>query len=89
MGVSVQVSFYALGGPDLTGAIDRFLDVLRQRGLTHEVGAMSTVIWGDLDEVFAALRDAYEQASVGHATVMALTVSNACPTPSAWEARSG
>lgn len=83
MGVSVQVSFYVLGGMDLTAAIERFLAVLRQRGLTIEVGAMSTVIWGDLNEIFAALRDAYEQASDGQAAVMTITVSNACPVPPA------
>lgn len=82
MGVSVQVSFYPLGEADLTSAIDRFLAVLRQHELTCEVGTMSTVIWGDLDAVFVALRDAYEQASSGNATVMTLTVSNACPIPS-------
>ncbi len=83
MGVSVQVSFYVLGGADLAAAIEQFLAVLRQHGLTLEVGTMSTVIWGDLDEIFAALRDAYEQASAGQATVMTITVSNACPVPSA------
>lgn len=81
MGVSVQVSFYALGEADLTGAIDRFITALRRHGLTCEVGSMSTVIWGDLDAIFVALRDAYEQASSGNATVMTLTVSNACPIP--------
>jgi len=81
MGVSVQVSFYTLGGADLSGAIDEFVTVLDQHGLTHEIGSMSTVIWGDLETVFTALRDAYEQASEGNATVMTVTVSNACPVP--------
>lgn len=81
MGVSVQVSFYALGGADLSGAVNKFLAVLSQHGLAYEAGSMSTVIWGDLDAIFAALQDAYEQASAGHATVMTLTVSNACPIP--------
>lgn len=81
MGVSAQVSFYTLGGSDLSGAIDSFVAVLDESGLTYEVGSMSTVIWGDLEPVLAALREAYERASEGNATVMTVTVSNACPVP--------
>lgn len=82
MGVSVQVSFYPLGGADLTAAIDKFLAALARHDLACEVGSMSTVIWGDLGAIFVALQDAYEQASAGNATVMTVTVSNACPMPS-------
>lgn len=81
MGVSVQVSFYTLGGTDLADAIGNFVAVLDRHGLACEVGSMSTVIWGDLEDIFSALRDAYEQASKGNATVMMVTVSNACPAP--------
>ena len=79
MGVSAQVSFHTLGGADLAGAIDKFVAVLDQHGMAHEVGSMSTVIWGELQDIFTALRDAYEQASEGNATVMTVTISNACP----------
>lgn len=81
MGVSAQVSFYTLGGSDLAGAIDRFVAVLDESGLPYEVGSMSTVIWGDLETVFTALREAYERASEGNDAVMTVTVSNACPVP--------
>ncbi len=79
MGVSVQVSFYALDGAELAAALQTFITVLDGYGLDYEVGAMSTVIRGELDGIFAALRDAYGQASEGTAAVMVMTVSNACP----------
>jgi len=79
MGVSIQVSFYALDGANLATALKRFVSVLDAHGLDYEVGAMSTVVRGELDGIFAALRDAYEQASEGTAAVMVMTVSNACP----------
>jgi hypothetical protein len=40
---------------------------------------MSSTVVGPADEVFTALRDAFEAASSG-ACVLVATVSNACPT---------
>lgn len=79
MFVSVQVSFYPLGEDDLASAVDRFVSALDERGLPYEVGAMSTVVWGDVQDIFDALRNAYERGTGAGAAVMTATVSNACP----------
>jgi hypothetical protein len=42
---------------------------------------MSTTLWGEDDEVWEALREAFDQAVSRGAAVMAITLSNACPKP--------
>ncbi len=79
--ISAQVSLYPLGQEDLGPAIQAVLNVLAARDLPHRVGPMSTLVWGDEEVVFAALREAFVAAAqLGHA-VMTVTVSNACPLP--------
>ncbi len=83
IGISAQVSLYPLGQENLTPAIQAALDVLAARGLPHQVGPMSTLVWGEAEAVFEALREAFAAAArLGHA-VMTVTVSNACPLPAA------
>jgi uncharacterized protein YqgV (UPF0045/DUF77 family) len=79
IGISVQVSLYPLGQTDFTEAIDAFIEVLRERGLSPQVGGMSTLVFGDDEEVYAALRAAYARAVEFGPAVMNLAVSNACP----------
>ena len=78
MDVSCQFSLYPLGQTDLGPAIDAALSALSARGLSFEPGPMSTIVRGPLEEVFAALADAFGAAGE-HATVLVATVSNACP----------
>jgi uncharacterized protein YqgV (UPF0045/DUF77 family) len=77
--VSCQFSVYPLGVADLGEGIDAALAAIRRRGLDVDAGAMSSTVVGPADEVFAALRDAFEAAASG-ACVLVATVSNACPT---------
>lgn len=79
MFVAVQVSFYPLGEDDIGSAVDRFLSALDERGLSYEVGAMSTVVSGDIQDIFDVLRSAYERGAGVDAAVMTMTVSNVCP----------
>lgn len=44
-------------------------------------GAMSTVIAGSEDAVFAALREGYRAATARGDVVVVATLSNACPIP--------
>jgi uncharacterized protein YqgV (UPF0045/DUF77 family) len=81
IGVSVQVSLYPLGQPDIQPAIQAFIDALCTQGLSCEVGAMSTLLWGDDSVVFAALQEAYRQAAALGPAVLQVTLSNACPLP--------
>jgi uncharacterized protein YqgV (UPF0045/DUF77 family) len=77
--VSCQFSVYPLGVAELGEGIDAAMAAVGRRGMSVEGGAMSSTMVGPSDDVFAALRDAFEAAASG-ACVLVATVSNACPT---------
>jgi uncharacterized protein YqgV (UPF0045/DUF77 family) len=79
IGISAQISLYPLEQADIAGSIEGVISVLRERELAHEMGAMSTLTWGDEEAVFGALREAFLQAAERGPAVMVITVSNACP----------
>jgi uncharacterized protein YqgV (UPF0045/DUF77 family) len=79
MMISAQVSVYPLRQDHLSPAIDALNGTLRASGLNPEVGAMSTVISGDAEAVFDALRRGFREAAASGHVVMVVTVSNACP----------
>ena len=79
--MAAQVSIYPLHQTSISDAIAEALDGFRATGVEIRPGAMSTVIFGDEDAVFAALREGYRAARVQGAVVMVATLSNACPTP--------
>jgi len=81
--ISAQVSLYPLRQPSLGPPIRRLVRVLQEHGLQARMGEMSTLVWGDEEAVFDALRQAFHQAAQLGDTVMTVTVSNACPAPSA------
>jgi len=80
--ITAQVSLYPLRqvsiGPTIRGAVR----VFRQHGLETRIGEMSTLVWGEEEEVFTALQDAFHRATERGDTVMTVTLSNACPEPS-------
>lgn len=77
---SCQFSLYPLGTNDLSPAIDKAVEVLKNRGLEYEPGNMSTVVYGGTKELFEAFGEIFEAVSK-HPVVMTMTVSNACPLP--------
>lgn len=81
--VSAQVSLYPLRQASIGPSIREALRAFRARGLETRVGEMSTLVWGDEDALFAALRDAFDRAAEQGDTVLAVTISNACPERSA------
>ena len=80
MGVSAQVSLYPLGQSNLLPAIQAVWDAFEQHGLTVEAGRMSTLVEGEEEPLFAALRDGFRAACTHGATVMVVALSNACPS---------
>ncbi len=80
MSVSAQVSVYPMGQSELEPAIEAVWKVLASHGLSYQPGSMSTDLEGETDQVFAALRDAFEAACDYGGTVMVITVSNVCPS---------
>ena len=55
--------------------------MFRAHGLHVEPGAMSSLITGDDDTLFAALREAFVQVAGQVQVVMVAAFSNACPLP--------
>ena len=89
MGVSAQVSVYPLGQGDPSSAIHAAWEAFRAHRLEYQPGSMSTLLQGDTEQVFAALHDAFQAAAERGATVMVITVSNACPPLPSREAVAG
>lgn len=79
MPISAQVSVYPLRQDHLSPAIKAVQKALEDRCLQPEVGPMSTLVTGAVEDVFAALQEAFSQAAATGHVVMTITVSNACP----------
>ena len=79
MMIQAEISLYPLGETRLSTRIDGFVALLRQSGLTVDVGRMSTFVAGESAAFFPALQDAFESDAVRGGTVMTVKVSNACP----------
>ena len=62
-------------------AVRQAIDSLASAGVDAHVGPMNTLVTGTVDNVFRALRLAYEAAASVDHVVMQATVSNACPLP--------
>jgi uncharacterized protein YqgV (UPF0045/DUF77 family) len=79
--ITAQVSLYPLRQESIEPAIREAVSILRRHGLESRVGEMSTLVWGEERAVFAALEEAFHQTAERGDTVMAVTLSNACPSP--------
>jgi len=79
--ISAQVSLYPLRQEAIGPAIRQVARVFRQRGLKTRMGEMSTLVWGEEQAIFDALQEAFHQAAERGDAVMAVTLSNACPSP--------
>jgi uncharacterized protein YqgV (UPF0045/DUF77 family) len=79
MMISAQMSVYPLRQERLSPEIRALSDALRSAGLSPGVGSMSTIITGDADAIFAALRAGFTRAAACGHVVMTVTLSNACP----------
>jgi uncharacterized protein YqgV (UPF0045/DUF77 family) len=79
MEVAAQVSLYPLRQPGISSQIERAIAVFSEHGLKVTPGSMSTVVSGDYDRMFDALKQAFREAAEQGETVMVVTLSNACP----------
>jgi len=83
MAISMQFSLYPLRQDRLGAAIEEALNVLKDRGLVVKTGEMSSVTWGEEDQVFAALKEAFAKSRKRGPVVWVITLTNACPAPEA------
>jgi uncharacterized protein YqgV (UPF0045/DUF77 family) len=81
IGITAQVSLYPLRQTHLSPAIQEAIHTFAEHGLEMQTGTMSTLMWGDDEQVFAALKEAFRRAAEQGETVMVITISNACPLP--------
>ena len=77
--ISAQVSLYPLRQAQLTPGISKVSDILRTSGLDIRPGSMSTVIVGDSERIFDALKSAFQSAASLGDVVMVVSFSNCCP----------
>ena len=82
MNVQAELSLYPLRTQTLSEPIGVFCDALEMSGLHVDSGAMSTVLSGELGEVFDALKCAMAEAGKGCGVVLVAKISNACPSDS-------
>lgn len=81
--VSAQVSVYPLRRLSIGEPLEAVVSALRSGAVDVNPGPMSTIIIGTEGEVFGALEAGFRAACAGGDAVMVVTISNACPTPSA------
>ncbi len=74
--VQAEISLYPLGETDVGRTIYEFIHVLERPGLTLEPGPMSTLIAGESELVFTALREAYEHSVATGRKILVLKVMN-------------
>ena len=79
MPVAAQVSIYPLRQSHFSPAIGKALDIFRTHGLNVEMGAMSTIVSGEDEPLFTALKEVYQNLADKGELVMIVTLSNACP----------
>jgi uncharacterized protein YqgV (UPF0045/DUF77 family) len=77
--IAAQIAVYPLRQERLKPTIEKVTSALRAHGIAPEVGPLSTQIVGEVDTVFAALREAFVGAAASGPVVMTVTLSNACP----------
>ena len=79
MQISAQISLYPLKQERLSPAIERAWKILEESQLGLKKGEMSTVVSGETEEVFRAIKEVFlKTAELGPVSMVA-TFSNACP----------
>ena len=79
MRIQAQVSIYPLKTEALAPPVEQFCRRLQAPDLTVIAGSMSTLIVGESDGVFQAVKRAFQALAAEYDVVMDLKVSNACP----------
>ena len=79
MEVEAEVSLYPLGQRKLEPGVKAFIQALREQGCHVEVGDMSSIVSGESQAVFDALRLAYDRAASEGGCVLIIKACNVCP----------
>ncbi len=79
MQISAQVSLYPLRQERLSPSIEEAWKILEEKQLDVEKGAMSTLISGEAEKVFDAIKEAFLRSAEKGQVSMVVTFANACP----------
>ena len=79
MQISAQISLYPLRQERLSPVIEEAWKILEENELDVEKGAMSTLVSGEADKVFGAIKDVFLRSAEKGPVSMVGTFSNACP----------
>jgi uncharacterized protein YqgV (UPF0045/DUF77 family) len=82
MKITAEFSLYPLKTADVTPAIVEFIDCVREAGLQVQPGPISTLVTGEIAEVFPALQRAYELSCRQGAAVLVVKTANVGPAAS-------
>ena len=78
--VGCQFSVYPLRQPDIDTPVQATIHAAAAAGVSVRVGNLSTLMWGNEDEVFAALRAAFRAAQHHGPAVLTATFAAGMPT---------
>lgn len=79
MYISAQISLYPLRQERLSPPIEAAWKILEENHLDLKKGDMSTVVSGEADVVFGAIKEAFLRSAEKGPVSMVVTFSNACP----------
>lgn len=79
MQIAAQVSLYPLRQEKLSPAIEEAWRILEDNQLDLEKGAMSTLVSGDAEKIFDAIKEAFLRSAEKGQISMVVTFANACP----------
>ncbi|MCF7855078.1 MAG: hypothetical protein K9N51_09795 [Candidatus Pacebacteria bacterium] len=79
MQVELEVSLYPLAEEHLEHPVKDFADLLEAHGCDIEHTPLSSIVRGESQKVFEALRLGYEQAARKSGCVLIVKACNACP----------
>ena len=79
MQISAQISLYPLRQERLSPAIEEAWKILEKSQLDFKKGGMSTVVSGEAEVVFGAIKEVFLKSAEKGPVSMVVTFSNACP----------
>ena len=79
MKIEADVSLYPLGEEEVIHPVHDFWEGLKKHGCTIEHCQASTLVAGESNQVFEAVRLGYEEAVQKSGCVLIMKISNACP----------
>lgn len=78
MDVEAEVSPFPLGQKELAPGVNAFIEALRAHGCPVKVGDMSSLVVGDSEQVFDALRQVYDRVASQGGCVLIVKACNVC-----------